>query len=168
MHTCHKHLFAGAALAYLVWPAGCTAQMMLSAAAASQIIEGCAVHAKAKGQSHAIAVYDAGGHPVALLRMDGNAPGITAFAMEKATAVALWHFSTANMAAAAKETPGLRQCTARGCSAGWHSSIFRRGETIRRSCRGIRRSAGWRCCLCRSRCEGAGLSSSLRKTDPAR
>jgi len=54
MHACHKHLFAGAALAYLVWPAGCTAQMMLSAAAASQIIEGCAVHAKAKGQSHAI------------------------------------------------------------------------------------------------------------------
>src|SRR6476619_6599801 len=107
MHTCHKHLFAGAALADLVWPAGCAAQMMLSAAAASQIIEGCAVHA-----------------------------------MEKATAVALWHFSTANMAAAAKETPGLRQCTARGCSAGWHSSIFRRGETIRRSCRGIRRSAG--------------------------
>ena len=53
MHTCPKHLFAGAALAYLVWPAGCTAQMMLSAAAASQIIEGCAVHAKAKGQSHA-------------------------------------------------------------------------------------------------------------------
>jgi len=53
MHTCHKHLVAGAALAYLVWPAGCAAQMMLSAAAASQIIEGCAVHAKAKGQSHA-------------------------------------------------------------------------------------------------------------------
>ena len=64
MHTCHKHLFAGAALADLVWPAGCAAQMMLSAAAASQIIEGCAVHAKAKGQSHAIAVYDAGGIPL--------------------------------------------------------------------------------------------------------
>jgi uncharacterized protein GlcG (DUF336 family) len=39
--------------------------------------------------------------------MDGNAPGITEFAMEKATAVALWHFSTANMAAAVKETPGF-------------------------------------------------------------
>ncbi len=107
MYTPYKHLSAGAALAFLTWSAGCAAQMPLSAAAAFQIIEGCAVHAKAKGQSHAIAVYDAGGHPVALLRMDGNAPGITEFAMEKATAVALWHFSTADMAAAAKDTPGF-------------------------------------------------------------
>jgi uncharacterized protein GlcG (DUF336 family) len=79
----------------------------LSAAAASQIVEGCAAHARAKGQSHAIAVYDDGGHPVALLRMDGNAPGVTEFAMQKADAVAHWRFSTAQMADAARETPGF-------------------------------------------------------------
>jgi glc operon protein GlcG len=107
MYTTRHHLFAGAMLASLVWPAGCVAQALLSAASATQIIEGCADHARAKGQSHAIAVYDAGGHPVALLRMDGNAPGITEFAMAKARAVALWRFSTANMAGAAKDTPGF-------------------------------------------------------------
>ena len=84
-----------------------SAQPQLSAAAASQIIDGCAAHAKAKGQSHAIAVLDDGGHPVALLRMDGNAPGITEFALQKADAVAQWRFSTAEMATAAKETPGF-------------------------------------------------------------
>ena len=104
--TCYQ-LLAGTILAFLIWPASGAAQIQFSATAASRIIEGCAVHAKAKGQSHAIAVYDAGGRPVALLRMDGNAPGITEFAMEKANAVALWHFSTADMAAAAKDTPGF-------------------------------------------------------------
>ena len=64
MYTSHKYLYAGAALTFLIWPAGSTAQTLLSAAAASQIIESCAVHAKAKGQSHAIAVYDAGGIPL--------------------------------------------------------------------------------------------------------
>jgi uncharacterized protein GlcG (DUF336 family) len=83
------------------------AQPQLTAAAASRIIDGCAAHAKAKGQSHAIAVHDDGGHPVALLRMDGNAPGIMDFATQKAVAVANWRFSTAEMAAAAKETPGF-------------------------------------------------------------
>ena len=79
----------------------------LDAEAASKIVDGCATHAKAKMQSHAIAVYDEGGNPIALLRMDGNAPGITEFAMQKAAAVASWHFSTAQMAAAVKETPGF-------------------------------------------------------------
>jgi glc operon protein GlcG len=79
----------------------------LNAQVASKIIEGCVTHAKAKRQSHAIAVYDAGGHPVALLRMDGNTPGATEFAMQKAAAVAHWGFSTAEMNAAAKETPGF-------------------------------------------------------------
>lgn len=79
----------------------------LTADVASRIIQGCVTHAKTKNQSHAIAVYDAGGHPVALLRMDGNAPGITDFAMQKADAVAHWHFSTASMAAAIKQTPGF-------------------------------------------------------------
>src|SRR6476619_1502984 len=83
------------------------AQGGLSAQAASQIVEGCAAHARSKHQSHAIAVYDDGGHLVTFLRMDGNAPGVGDFAMQKAAAVAHWHFSTANMAAAVKETPGF-------------------------------------------------------------
>ena len=82
-------------------------QRTLDAKTASQIIDGCAAHAKSKNQSHAIAVYDDGGHPVALLRMDGNSPGVTAFAMQKAEAVAHWRFSTANMANAIKDTPGF-------------------------------------------------------------
>ena len=83
------------------------AAAQLNAAAASKVIEGCAVHARGKGQSHAIAVYDDGGHPVALLRMDGNAPGIMDFAVQKANAVAQWRFSTANMATSARDTPGF-------------------------------------------------------------
>jgi uncharacterized protein GlcG (DUF336 family) len=39
--------------------------------------------------------------------MDGNPPGVTQFAMQKATAVAQWQFSTAQMSIAAKETPGF-------------------------------------------------------------
>lgn len=79
----------------------------ITAQAASSIIEGCVAHARTKRQSHAIAVYDGAGHPVAVLRMDGNPPGVTEFAMQKAAAVAHWHFSTLEMAAAAKETPGF-------------------------------------------------------------
>ena len=82
-------------------------QGAITADAASRIIDGCVVHAKSKKQSHAIVVFDSGGHPVALLRMDGNPPGVTAFAMQKAAAVAHWHFSTADMAVAAKDTPGF-------------------------------------------------------------
>jgi uncharacterized protein GlcG (DUF336 family) len=81
----------------------------LTADAAWRIVEGCAAHSKAKMQAQAIAVYDEGGHPVALLRMDGNAPGITEFAMRKAEAVAYWRFSTAEMADAARETPGFAE-----------------------------------------------------------
>lgn len=79
----------------------------ITADVALQIINGCVAHAKGKGQSHAIAVYDVGGHPVALLRMDGNQPGVTEFAVQKAEAVASWHFSTADMAVSAKQTPGF-------------------------------------------------------------
>ena len=71
------------------------------------MIDGCVAHATAKKQSHAIAVYDAAGQPIALLRMDGNTPGVTEFAMQKAQAVAHWRFSTAQMEAAAKATPGF-------------------------------------------------------------
>jgi uncharacterized protein GlcG (DUF336 family) len=81
----------------------------LSADAAWRIVQGCVAHAKAKGQSQAIVVYDEGGHPVALLRMDGNAPGITEFAMQKAEAVAYWRFSTAQMIDAVRDTPGFAQ-----------------------------------------------------------
>jgi uncharacterized protein GlcG (DUF336 family) len=79
----------------------------LTSAQASQIIDGCVAHAKAKGQSHAIAVDDEGGHLVALLRMDGNPAGIGEFAIQKADAVAAWQFSTQQMESAAKETPGF-------------------------------------------------------------
>jgi uncharacterized protein GlcG (DUF336 family) len=79
----------------------------LTADAAWQIVRGCVAHAKAKGQSEAIAVYDDGGHPIAVFRMDGNAPGITEFAMQKAEAVAYWHFSSAQMLDATHDTPGF-------------------------------------------------------------
>jgi uncharacterized protein GlcG (DUF336 family) len=79
----------------------------ITAEAASKIVDGCVAHAKLKKQSHAIAVSDDGGHLIAFLRMDGNASGIGEFAIRKAEAVASWGFSTAQMAAAAKETPGF-------------------------------------------------------------
>ena len=133
MHTCHKHLFAGAALAYLVWPAGCTAQMMLSAAAASQIIEGCAVHA-----------------------------------MEKATAVALWHFSTANMAAAAKETPGFGNAPHVVAVPGGIPVFSAEGKQFAGAV-GVSGEAPVDDAACaEAGVKAAGLSSSFRKTDPAR
>jgi uncharacterized protein GlcG (DUF336 family) len=79
----------------------------LNAQAALEIVNGCADQAKAKGQSHAIAVYDDGGNLLAFLRMDGNPPGIGEFAMQKGQAVAHWHFSTEDMARSAAETPGF-------------------------------------------------------------
>ena len=79
----------------------------INAGAAWKIIDGCVAHSKGKRQSHAIAVYDQGGHVVALLRMDGNPPGVAAFAEQKAEAVSYWRFSTADMTNAAKETPGF-------------------------------------------------------------
>ena len=79
----------------------------ISAGQASKILDACVAHAKSRGQSQAIAVYDDGGHMVAFLRMDGNPPGVADFGMQKAAAVAHWHFSTAEMANAAKGTPGF-------------------------------------------------------------
>ncbi|HKP34595.1 MAG TPA: heme-binding protein [Sphingomicrobium sp.] len=81
--------------------------VMLDARAAEAIVHGCAAHAIAKKQSEAIAVVDNGGHVVAALRMDGNGSGIFEFAVAKARAVAAWGFSTAEMAVAAKGTPGF-------------------------------------------------------------
>jgi uncharacterized protein GlcG (DUF336 family) len=80
---------------------------VLDARAAEAIVHGCATHAIAKKQSEAIAVVDTGGHVVAALRMDGNGSGIFDFAVAKARAVAAWGFSTAQMAEAAKGTPGF-------------------------------------------------------------
>ena len=79
----------------------------MTEALAKAVVEGCRVHAAAKGQSHAIAVVDSGGHLVAALRMDGNRSGIMDFAIEKAKAVAAWGFATAQMEEAAKGTPGF-------------------------------------------------------------
>ena len=91
----------------LIAPALAEGQASIDAKTASKMIDGCVTHSTAKNQSHAIAVYDAGGHPVAVLRMDGNSPGVTDFAIQKAVAVAHWRFSTAQMEASAKSTPGF-------------------------------------------------------------
>ncbi|HEY0627871.1 MAG TPA: heme-binding protein [Sphingomicrobium sp.] len=80
---------------------------ILNAQTAQAIVAGCAAHATAKNQSHAIAVVDAGGHVVAALRMDGNGWGIMEFSVAKAKAVAGWGFSTAQMETNAKGTPGF-------------------------------------------------------------
>jgi len=82
-------------------------QMSLDARTAQAIVAGCAAHATAKKQSHAIAVVDVGGHLVAAMRMDGNGSGIMDFSMAKAEAVAAWGFPTAQMEQAARETPGF-------------------------------------------------------------
>ena len=79
----------------------------LSAAQAEAVIAGCKAYASQHGRSHSIAVYDAGANPVALLRMDGNTVGVTAFAMEKAKAFAMWRFATSGMEEAVKNTPGF-------------------------------------------------------------
>jgi len=98
-------------LLLLALPAALGAQsstpVTLTAAAAEAVVAGCKAHSTAKGQSHAIAVFDAGANLVAALRMDGNRAGIMAFAMAKGRAVAMWGFSTAAMADAARETPGF-------------------------------------------------------------
>ena len=80
---------------------------MLTAPLAEAIVDGCRAHASAKGQSHAIAVVDSGGHLVAALRMDGNRAGMMEFSVEKAKAVAAWGFATAQMEEAARGTPGF-------------------------------------------------------------
>ncbi|HEX8572261.1 MAG TPA: heme-binding protein [Allosphingosinicella sp.] len=79
----------------------------LTAALAEAVVAGCRAHSAAKGQSHAVAVVDPGGHLVAALRMDGNRSGIMDFALEKAKAVAAWGFGTAQMEEAARATPGF-------------------------------------------------------------
>jgi glc operon protein GlcG len=88
-------------------PAPAQTASRLDARTAQAIVNGCAAQAAAKMQSHAIAVVDPGGHVVAALRMDGNGSGMMDFALAKAQAVAAWGFSTADMVAGAKDTPGF-------------------------------------------------------------
>jgi glc operon protein GlcG len=95
------------ALLILGLPAAASAQTALDARVAQAIVTGCAAHATAKQQSHAIAVVDLGGNLVAALRMDGNGSGIMDFSLAKAEAVAAWGFSTAQMEENAKGTPGF-------------------------------------------------------------
>jgi uncharacterized protein GlcG (DUF336 family) len=80
---------------------------ILDAKSAQAIVAGCAAHAAAKQQSHAIVVVDPGGHLVAALRMDGNGTGIFDFSLAKAQAAAAWGFSTAQMLENARGTPGF-------------------------------------------------------------
>lgn len=84
-----------------------TPTLKLSADTAQAIIEGCKSFALENGRSHAIAVHDAGGDPVAVLRMEGNSAGATAFSMEKANAVAMWGFATSGMENAVQDVPGF-------------------------------------------------------------
>ena len=95
------------ALLILGLPTAASAQTALDAKAAQAIVTGCAAHATAKQQSHAIAVVDLGGNLVAALRMDGNGSGIMDFSLAKAKAVAAWGFPTAQMEENAKGTPGF-------------------------------------------------------------
>ena len=96
-----------AAVALVAVPAQSQTAPRLDARTAQAVVNGCAAHASAKMQSHAIAVVDTGGHLVAALRMDGTGSGMMDFATAKAQAVAAWGFSTADMAEGAKGTPGF-------------------------------------------------------------
>jgi uncharacterized protein GlcG (DUF336 family) len=92
-------------LAELVATPGVAQQ--LDARSAEALVHGCATHAIARKQSHAIVVVDTGGHIAAALRMDGNGSGVFDFAQAKAQAAAAWGFSTAQMEEAANGTPGF-------------------------------------------------------------
>ena len=100
-----RRLLISAAL--IAAPAYAQSAPTLDARAAEAIVHGCATHAIAKKQSHAIVVVDTGGHIAAGLRMDGNGSGIFDFALAKAQAAAAWGFSTAQMLESARGTPGF-------------------------------------------------------------
>ncbi len=99
--------FLFVAIAILAVPATAQPATVLDARSAQAIVAGCAAHAAAKNQSHAIVVVDLGGHPIATLRMDGNGSGIFDFSMAKARASAAWGFSTAQMLENSRGTPGF-------------------------------------------------------------
>ncbi|MGQ0560026.1 MAG: heme-binding protein [Sphingosinicella sp.] len=110
-------------IAVLVPSAAAQAPLGQSSEAAQAIIAGCARHAAARNQSHAIVVVDPGGHEVAALRRDGNGHGVMAFARAKAEAAAAWGFATGQMAEGARETPGFAAApcvvTVGGCIPIW-------------------------------------------------
>jgi glc operon protein GlcG len=87
--------------------AGAQSNNPLNAAAARSIVEGCVKHSTNKKQSQAIAVVDASGGLLAFLRMDRTSPGVGAFAMQKAAAVASWRFSTEQMLQGSESVPGF-------------------------------------------------------------
>lgn len=95
------------AIVALAAPALAQSTTALDARAAEAIVHGCAAHALARKQGHAVVVVDPGGHVVAALRMDGNGSGIFDFALAKAQAAAAWGFSTAQMLEGARGTPGF-------------------------------------------------------------
>lgn len=95
------------ALSGVTAPASAQAPARLDARAAQAIVAGCVAHAGGRNQSFGIAVVDAGGHPVATLRMDGNGYGIMEFALAKARAASAWGFATAQMTEAVRGTPGF-------------------------------------------------------------
>lgn len=99
--------FACAAIFLCTAAVAQTVPAKLDLAIAEKIAGACRAHALAKGQSHGIAVADAGGHIVFAARMDGNSEGVMAFSFEKAKAAALWGFPTSGMMEAVKETPGF-------------------------------------------------------------
>lgn len=88
-------------------PAWGADETRLDARAAQAIVTGCAAHATAKRQGHAIVVVDSGGQLVAALRMDGNGFGIMDFARTKAEASAAWGARTSQLANGARETQGF-------------------------------------------------------------
>jgi uncharacterized protein GlcG (DUF336 family) len=95
------------AIAALLMLAPSASAQTITADQALTVVNGCVTYAKAKQHSHAVAVYNPAGQPIALLTMDGNPPGVTEFAMRKAAAVAHWRFPTAQMTAAVQNTPGF-------------------------------------------------------------
>ncbi|MFK7863727.1 MAG: heme-binding protein [Pseudohongiellaceae bacterium] len=80
---------------------------VLTLQVAETVIRGCVAHAVSNNQGVAVAVVDSSGSLISFVRMDGYPPGVGAFAIEKATAVAGWRFSTAQMEVAVQSTPGF-------------------------------------------------------------
>lgn len=101
--------FAGVSLLLFLTLSPAQAQNMavLNAETAQSILNGCVAHSEAQGQSQAVVVVDSGGHVMASLRMDGNGPGMIAFAEQKAYAAATWGFSTSGMEEGVRSTPGF-------------------------------------------------------------
>jgi uncharacterized protein GlcG (DUF336 family) len=95
------------AVAVVSSPVSAQPASTMNAQTAQAIVTGCATHATAKKQSHAIVVVDQGGNMVAALRMDGNGSGIFDFSRAKAEAAAAWGFSTEQMLEASRGTPGF-------------------------------------------------------------